>query len=677
MPSIPAIKVEGVEYELKDAKARDRIDSLESFCNMELMSFSFGSGYIDANTGAIVANAGSYYANINKVEPGDLFVLETPIENPVRAGYALYDSDRNLLKIEAAYQSMSVLSKFIIKIPEGCTLMRIGAYGSQAYTKLYKSAPKDQRVSQTIGCLGRRGTAHASERNATHIQYAPIPYDGYVTKMYLMVSGEGYMDIYRYRRFSLTEYENMGWIGTYHLDSGYNEIDTFAHVREGEFLALYDNNTGCSICIEADLTTGDMVSVGFDGLGGGKIATIKSAYSRGPLCFAFDLVNEGMIDLNRDHCATLFYAEHKTDDGIWYTDNWHDFACSVAGSYLYYDRQTWMNDYTTRFMVTTSDPGSKFALAVPNGGYYISIDLGAHSASIHKAWTGNTSAAEPDVLVSKNFSEDDFEFRTNEMYCLEVRFSNPKLLKLTITHARTHEAFSVEHETTLEGGHGTGTYPPGMLLRAGQVTIKNYSAYPNMPLEPALAIFGDSYSEGWTLYRLNVDPDYAFSKLIKNALGGDVAIFARGGKETQDAVQCIETDMALFKPKYAMIELGINETVVDGDITGAFLKYKVNITKMVEAFRKTGAEIILVTSPNLSSAKPITSENSFIKNYFTGFRYLDMGTALAIDDTSYTINQDLMAEDGHPNKEGHQKIFERFLLDFGELFAFTNSGSGE
>ena len=88
------------------------------------------------------------------------------------------------------------------------------------------------------------------------------------------------------------------------------------------------------------------------------------------------------------------------------------------------------------------------------------------------------------------------------------------------------------------------------------------------------------------------------------------------------------------------------------------------MTKIINAARKYGAEVILQTYSGNGSAR--ARYTSWIMNYSLGFRFFDVRSALALDNT-FTSNPDLFLADGHPNVQGNQRMFDNFKTFFADI----------
>ena len=182
-------------------------------------------------------------------------------------------------------------------------------------------------------------------------------------------------------------------------------------------------------------------------------------------------------------------------------------------------------------------------------------------------------------------------------------------------------------------------------------------------------IYGDSFCEGFNLIRYGFECEKRYPQLIKNALNGNVAISAKGGESTTGLVEKLDTDFTLFKPKYTLIAMSINDSIVSQNSIATF---KVNMTKLIEKTRANGSEPIIVTLPSMGNgADLIRQYNSWIKNYYLDIRYLDINNVLSVT-TSDTPDISLFLEDGHPNVEGNERIFKKFMLDFSDIIADAN-----
>lgn len=635
--------------------------------------------YISSTDGSLVSNGVSVYADISVIE-GEVYVLETVVNNSVRSAYALYDSEMNLIRTEAAGNSTEV-STYRIEIPSGCLYMRIGKNGTDAPMVLKKCvAVNDTDIiinggTKAFGKQANVVSGYASANN-TNIFYYPMPHDGFITNIEINCSAEGNVDVYKFKRIGETQYvRHTGFVGSYEVSQGYNSIDCVACVEKDEMLGFFGVG---SVGIGYANGNSDDTFIYVSGIGNGRDIFYYGVNNKYLACrFTYKLKNLFEREINNKNGGCLIDTEYVINEDLEYSTGWSSpFNSSSENSYVSYKNPSGMDEYVGHIKFTTEDVTSKFAFCqFDDGGYYVSVDFGNDVIKIHKQFDGvDYISGETYVQASTSIS-DKVDIVASRQYVVEVEQDSVKKLTVTLTDAQTMQSVSLEHicvkneQSADYNSHGKGRYPFAVILKKGNIAILNFKIYTKMPTKPLLMIYGDSFCEGFNLIRYGFECEKRYPQLIKNALNGNVAISAKGGESTTGLVEKLDTDFTLFKPKYTLIAMSINDSIVSQNSIATF---KVNMTKLIEKTRANGSEPIIVTLPSMGNgADLIRQYNSWIKNYYLDIRYLDINNVLSVT-TSDTPDISLFLEDGHPNVEGNERIFKKFMLDFSDIIADAN-----
>ena len=625
--------------------------------------------YVSSVDGTLVSNNGSYYTNL-KVNPGDVYELTTSCSNSVRAVYAFYDYAFRFISAEAAPNDL-YSDKYLIVVPANCGYMRVSGNNQSATFALRKlttvSILANSKDYVTIGNCAD-SAADYTDANSTTLLFVPSPKSGIVKRVRIFCSTSGQIDVYKFSRSGTTTYFfNRGFIGSYTVDAGFNEINCYGEIKEGECLAILNNNS-TRIGYNATCPLDNFFYV--SGLGTSGMPSFTLVQASSP-CISFDVYDYEKDEIrNRKNGGILIETNSLHDDSITYNSGaWAEpFDTSTANATVYYNKPTCMDEYIGRIEFETTDLTTKFILCqYADGGYYVTVDCAEKKISIHKAWDGDINNI-PSVLTWGSWAETDLTIQAARRFLVDVEQDSVKTLTVTITDSITMDTFSVSHTVTNDDTiHGKQNSPFGLILKSGNISVKKFKISTKMPTASTLMIYGDSYCEGYNLIRYGYQCEQRYPQLIKTALNGKVAISDKGGFSSTSFLGNIDTDFKLFKAKYTLLALGVNDDLVDHN---DLLTYKANMTKFIEACRKVGSEPILITTPiHVLENGHAQQYNNWVRNYYTGIRYLDIQETLRKNNQHIPDYDKYYMPDGHPNPLGNQRICDRFLMDFSDIFA--------
>lgn len=335
------------------------------------------------------------------------------------------------------------------------------------------------------------------------------------------------------------------------------------------------------------------------------------------------------------------------------------FSPAVAG----YDKQIYYNKEVSLdkekiyvdFIPTTENTiiGIGFRSAI--AGLLCEVNFAANKLIIRNAWSAPNSTTPPTVFLEKSLT---FNPVLNRKYSIVVEKDTRKNVSISITDSSTLETVKldcVEQGTTSPSNAWGGA---AIVAIAGQFKVSKFTFLSDQPSDPVLAIYSDSFGEGTTLVP-NVEGRYAAK--IKTALGGDCIIGAKGGETTGMLVSKIST-YSQFRPQYTLLAVGLNDTV--------FSAYQANIETLIQWCESIGSIPILTTITrnmsvdNLSFMRQV---NAYVKS--RGYLYVDFATALSLNHDGETQNSSLFLSDKvHPNLDGHDDMFYKFVADVPEVF---------
>lgn len=503
--------------------------------------------------------------------------------------------------------------------------------------------------------------------NRTIIDAQIIPVTGYVKKFYCNMSAAGSIDFYMFSRNSNGTFNAEDFLTSAIVSVGLNEIDTNVKVKSGMYIGVYipeptagiywDNGGAC------------VFGTGFYGMSKNISITASSA----KLSIGADIEVTGLeetVEVTQKPLRqsgilldTSIPVPSLVDDG-----NWGGFSCDTPNSYLYLNKTFGADRFVdvVNFRCTLS--ASKIVVCQPYGGFYVSVNLENKRLTIHNTWTGNVSDTEPTIATWTNIT---IPIIVGRYYNIIVEQDTVETLNVKFIDTYTLGSNILTHKTGANDYnlHGKGTYPLGLILRKGSMQVGRLKVYSKEYTTPTLMIYGDSYCEGYNLLRYGFPIDARYPQLIKDAFNGNVSISCKGGESSTGLLKKIDTDFNMFKPKYTLLAIGINDYLVDNN---TLQQYKQNMSIIINKIRANGSEVILTTFPRLRGGGKIDQYNSWIRNYIP-FRYLDIQKVTANEDAVMgTPDPQYFLADGHPNVLGNQRIYELFMMNFEDLLSDNN-----
>ena len=232
---------------------------------------------------------------------------------------------------------------------------------------------------------------------------------------------------------------------------------------------------------------------------------------------------------------------------------------------------------------------------------------------------------------------------------------------LTLTDMNTGDKVQIVGNEVI----GYGWDGPSIIAIKGSFKVMKFVMINNQPKGARLGIYGDSFIEGASL---GADAEKRYAVKIRSKLGGNCLISGRGGATVADLIKRLETDFDLFKPKYTLFAVGVNDSLI-----ASFSTYKNNIEALINHVVKLGSEPILTTITRTvgeyDNLAFIETANPWIRSL--GCKYIDFAKALSINYDGKTQNASLFFEDGiHPNIAGHEVMYEKALEDIKEVFYY-------
>ena len=280
------------------------------------------------------------------------------------------------------------------------------------------------------------------------------------------------------------------------------------------------------------------------------------------------------------------------------------------------------------------------------GGSLFTVDAQNNKMIIHEQF------AEMGQIPTERVSTP-FNFITGREYDLTLIKEKRKNIMI-VTDMVTGETKSIETDCTavigdllneFAGGRQNGRF--GIWNRQGTGNYINNLYITTKLKEPLLYITGDSICEGD-----RCEIGYRYSDRVENSLGKDnVAISGMSGTKITGVLNRLKSELPYIKPKYCMITIGTNG--------GNTMQ---NIQELIDYIESIGVTPILnhVSQTSGNQANDINAMLDRFSDY-VGCKF-DIATSLNNDIQQY-YNSSLYGDGVHPNKHGHEKMFDRFKID--------------
>lgn len=135
----------------------------------------------------------------------------------------------------------------------------------------------------------------------------------------------------------------------------------------------------------------------------------------------------------------------------------------------------------------------------------------------------------------------------------------------------------------------------------------------------------------------------------------------RSGEASSEAIQCVENDLRMGTPQYAVWCLGMNDSSDQGVPAPKWLKA---VTRFLELCEERSIIPILSTIPSVPGRNH-KEKNAWVRN--SGYRYIDFAEAVELDGNGKWKEGLLSSDNVHPTKAGAQALANQVLADFPEM----------
>ncbi len=241
---------------------------------------------------------------------------------------------------------------------------------------------------------------------------------------------------------------------------------------------------------------------------------------------------------------------------------------------------------------------------------------------------------------------------TSDSY--KVSFIKDRLIaKVVLTNITTGKAQIVRYDQTGTGfACGVFRGQAGIMHVKGDIHYSELNFYALNPQNPKIAIYGDSYVDG---YSLDTNLYDRWTYRAYNNENGDALVSGWGGNSSADLITRLKDYQGII-PRNVIISVGYNDS--------NFATWLFNLKTIIGFFENKSCNVILTTYAPLSTtnagiAGNITTMNTWILQ--SGFPYLDIGAIMTVGGDRVTINSSLLLADAtHPNLTAHGLIFTAY-----------------
>lgn len=297
------------------------------------------------------------------------------------------------------------------------------------------------------------------------------------------------------------------------------------------------------------------------------------------------------------------------------------------------------------------------------GGLVVVIDTSSKTLSVYR-WNWTTDS--PTDLVSETTFE--FDLTDGHNYIITIEKNTIWDITVTLRNANiTRGSVSIEHKIEFEenkqtkSGYcrcwGCGRFS----IVSGSTTLKRFNMFALGNLNPKLYIVGDSYVE-----QAGRNPLCGYGQRLYERLNGDVILSGRGGAKTDNVRKRIWEELSTCRPKYCILEVGMNDSV--NTSSTSVNDYKESMNELISIVKEHGCIPVLTTIPRRLDSDNLTfieEVNPWIKSLshkvIDEALVMSKGDGVTQDPSMY--QSDLI----HPTIEAGKAVFEWIEANLPEL----------
>jgi hypothetical protein len=383
-----------------------------------------------------------------------------------------------------------------------------------------------------------------------------------------------------------------------------------------------------------------------------------------------DIVEAKILEIPSDSGSNLelFSDDFSSDNGKWIAPTWtlntgnKTYTSSLTGrsNNLFLDKVYNLNQRKVTFKLIPS-ANTDFRIELKNktagnedGASMFSINFAEGKLKIFNVLLGSfpnpeiasAGVSETSVLKSENL----IPFVSGREYVVELKF-NDMAHTLTVTDSRTAQK-SVLYFNGWSGGRQQQSYS-FYIYSGGMASVKNVKVHALQDHYDTI-FAGDSITEGIMVY----DKSKRWWKLMEPSLKGIIGVSARGGQSLQDLINRFPDELAIIKPKFLVVLIGINNP---GNAT------VVNYSLLNSMCSDLGIKLKLCLLTCANNGNHVGINNNILSavgESSIGYRF-NYSTSVANDGT--TINTSLFYDGLHPIEAGCLEMDKRKFIDIPEI----------
>lgn len=312
-----------------------------------------------------------------------------------------------------------------------------------------------------------------------------------------------------------------------------------------------------------------------------------------------------------------------------------------------------------RTRIKINDITSRFALIFKNSMYdgsngtIAEVDCNTKKLNLYNQWNGSTTL--PTISKSADIS---LTFVAGRDYLVSfIKNAGTKTFVITDTVTQAFTTVTLDENIDLIFC-GTQVGAPGIMFFNGNILVEKLEFITPVGKGQILTNFGDSITEGNSLYNQVGGYTNRYCYLLSQALNGKVAIGGKSGETSAGLLVRFELDY--FTSDYTLILIGTNDT--------DYTTWWGNLNAIIARIIAKGSIPILGTIPPRSDRQTfIDQANAYIRS--SGYIYVDFDYALTLNNDGVTQNSSMFLGDAiHPNPTGHTAMFNQCKIDLPFLF---------
>lgn len=199
----------------------------------------------------------------------------------------------------------------------------------------------------------------------------------------------------------------------------------------------------------------------------------------------------------------------------------------------------------------------------------------------------------------------------------------------------------------------------GVMFMSGDITVEHIGFNALYPEKLQAILLGDSNGE--RANNVGVNSTWLFQLAAMREMNGDIMVAAISSENTSSFKNRVQLDLKSWQAKYVVWSLGTND--------GSHESWRTKTAEFIADCLSIGAEPILTTYlPYAAKQAQIDLMNADIKNkYFGNYRYIDLASAVSLNNDGITWNPLYNGDGIHVNQHGQDRLLEQAIADVPDL----------